>query len=157
MKNSKLQNFEWQLFCVCFSENTYNKLIYTVAPSSNKGLDFWRHIYTVSLGWQILKQQLPSASWLSVLLHFSKRVTVFISYLKSHLFFNHVVNRTGHFPPHFHFYTSQPTIDLNLHSQKLSEHHHDTIRGKFHTLTSFGRLRYKCSSTVIQKSPSGCV
>lgn len=93
---------------------------------------------------------LPSASWLSLLLHFPDQYMFLISCLKSHLFFNHVVNRTGRFFPHFHFYTSQLTIDLNLQSQKLFEHHPDATRGKFHILTSCDSLRYRCSDTAIQ-------
>lgn len=81
---------------------------------------------------------------------FSKLVHVFLSCLKSRLFLNHVVNRTGHFFPHFHFYTSQPAINLNLPSQKLFECHHDATREKFHILTSFARLKYRCSDIVIQ-------
>lgn len=155
------------MFCVYFSENILIYILkinqYIVAcPSSNKGLDFggrWIHTNIIDT----VKSNLKSESWMvdnHVAVSFclmafcavavSKVVPVFISYLKSHLFFNHVVNRTGHFLPHFHFYTSQPTIDLNIHSQKLSEHHHGATRGKFHTLTTFGRLRYKCSSIVIQ-------
>lgn len=144
------------VFVKSFSDNISNKLIYTIALSSYKGLDFWR-LWTST---DTLKGNLQGGIWpienhvafTFCLVAFStvaffRRVHVFISCLKNHLFFNHVVNRTGLFfsslsLSHFCFYTSQLTIDLSLQSQRLFEHHPDATREKLHILTSSDSLRY---------------
>lgn len=93
----------------CCSDNVHDKLRYTIAISSDSGSGVWRR-------WMSTEGYLRDGSWridshvvvifclMAVsIVAFSSLVHVFISCLKSHLPFNHVVSRAGLFFTSFLF------------------------------------------------------